>query len=133
MENDIEIEAAPSAIEEADTMLCGREERFRVPKRLCPRDQLQLVEGFAACAARPLNVSWGRGVCRQQDCGKCRLVNLGEMMKKVRRSDKRLTLLRIAVLMTVANENSRWISREIITIIGDKVDDAKDMVQEKLI
>jgi hypothetical protein len=140
MEYDItEIEAARSAIEEADVIHAARAgvKGFSgvSEKTSVSRDQLQLVEGFASSCSATIESfmgSWDLESAANKITEMCRLVNLGEMMKQFADQIKRLVVAMIALMTTAVEKFSKMDIKEIVGDIGDKVDDAIDMVKDKL-
>jgi hypothetical protein len=140
MEKDItEIETARSAIEEADVIHAARAgvKGFSgvSEKTSVSRDQLQLVEGFASSCSATIESfmgSWDLESAANKITEMCRLVNLGEMMKQFADQIKRLVVAMIALMTAAVEKFSKMDIKEIVGDIGDKVDDAMDMVKDKL-
>jgi hypothetical protein len=139
MENDItDIEAARSAIEEADVIQAARAGMKGFSgvseKTSISREQLQLVEGFASSCSATIELfmgSWDLESAANKITEMCRLVNLGEMMKQFADQIKRLVVAMIALMTAAVEKFSKMDIKELVGDIGDKVDDAMDMVKDK--
>jgi hypothetical protein len=140
MEDDItEIEAARSAVEEADVIHAVRAgvEGFSgvSEKTSVSRDQLQLVEGFAGSCNATIESfmgSWDLEAAANKITEMCRLVNLGEMMKQFADQIKRLVVAMIALMTAAVEKFSKMDMKELVGDLGDKVDDAVEMGKDKL-
>lgn len=140
MENEItEIKAARSAIEEADVIHAARAgvKGFSgvSEKTSVSRNQLQLVEGFATSCSATIESfmgSWDLESAANKITEMCRLVNLGEMMKQFADQIKRLVVAMIALMTAAVEKFSKMDIKEIVGDIRDKIDDAMDMVKDKL-
>jgi len=140
MEQDIvDIEGARIAIAEAGVVHAARA-GVRVLSGVSnntsvSRDQLQRVEDFAGgCSATIESFlgSWDLESASSKITEMCRLVNLGEMMKQFADEIKRLVVAIIALMNAAVTKFSELDLNELAGEIGDKVEDAVDIVKDKL-
>jgi hypothetical protein len=93
------------------------------------------IEGFASSCSATIESfmgSWDLESAANKITEMCRLVNLGEMMKQFADQIKRLVVAMIALMTAAVEKFSKMDIKEIVGDIGDKVDDAMDMVKDKL-